>query len=109
MMIEKGFCLTAGNGKGESGLAAFAWDAEGEKLAVALEEDGSDQCSSGRIAVFATSYKPIIGMRLLGFTAENPMQPASPAADGAHWICGNCLLRLSCRMTSLAWRALITS
>ncbi|BDA41088.1 Aladin [Coccomyxa sp. Obi] len=70
-----------GGGKEGSGLAAFAWDAEGEKLAVALNEEGSDQSSSGRIAVFATSYKPIMGMRLLGFTAEKPVQPPSPAPD----------------------------
>ena len=77
-------CLTIGSGKEAPGLATFAWDAEGEMLAVALSEDSSGQCSSGRIALFATSYKPITGMRLLGFTAEKPAQPPSSAPDGAH-------------------------
>ncbi len=76
--------LTTGSGKEGCGLAAFAWDAEGEKLAVALSEEGSDQCSSGRIAVFAMSYRPIMGMRLLGFTAEKPALPPTSAPDGAH-------------------------
>ncbi|KAK9916706.1 hypothetical protein WJX75_006010 [Coccomyxa subellipsoidea] len=74
---------------GEAGprAAAFAWDAEGERLAVALEP--SEPGSTGRIAIFATSYKPILAMRLLGFAAEKPGHPAATAptengpSDGA--------------------------
>lgn len=77
-------------------MAAFAWDAEGERLAVALEP--SEQGSTGRIAIFATSYKPILAMRLLGFAAEKPGHPAATAPNGAHrllqwkWMCPACRL-----------------
>ena len=73
-------CWTTGDEAGPR-VAAFAWDAEGERLAVALEP--SEQGAVGRIAIFATSYKPILAMRLLGFVAEKPQEPKAAAPSGA--------------------------
>ncbi|CAK0756530.1 hypothetical protein CVIRNUC_002463 [Coccomyxa viridis] len=51
----------------EAGLVqGFAWDAAGERLAVAL--DGAQQ----RVAVFATAYEPIMTLRFLGSIPLSP-------------------------------------
>jgi hypothetical protein len=55
------------------GVAALAWDADGERLAVAFsDETGGQQ----RAAVFATTQSPILSMRLLALVAESPPLPA---------------------------------
>ena len=47
-------------------MQGFAWDAAGERLAVAL--DGAQR----RIAVFATAYEPIMTLRFLGSIPLSP-------------------------------------
>ena len=47
-------------------MQGFAWDAAGERLAVAL--DGAQQ----RVAVFATAYEPIMTLRFLGSIPLSP-------------------------------------
>ncbi len=48
-------------------MVAFAWDAHGERLALAFRDaEGGPAC----IAVFATTQRPILTLRLLGIAAE---------------------------------------
>ena len=47
-------------------MQGFAWDAAGERLAVAL--DGAQR----RVAVFATAYEPIMTLRFLGSIPLTP-------------------------------------
>ena len=60
-------------------VRSFAWDAAGERLAVAL--DGAQR----RIAVFATAYEPILTLRFLGSIPLSPglMHNFTPAAIAA--------------------------
>lgn len=65
---------TAGD-DAEPSVATLAWDAQEERLAVALK---GGQAGKGSVAVFATSYKPIMSIRLLGTAADPP-----PESSGA--------------------------
>ena len=47
-------------------MQGFAWDAAGERLAVAL--NGAQR----QVAVFATAYEPILTLRLLGSIPFSP-------------------------------------
>jgi len=77
----------AGEGDAAPSVAAFAWDAEGERLAVALDEQKPQSGGSRRIAVFATAHKPMLAMQHLGFAAQSTAQPGP---DGTHRVqCSN--------------------
>ena len=73
-VIHAASCGCAGTGE-ESGrraalVEAFAWDAPGDRLALAYSAEGENERSAARIAVFAMQQKPILSMRLLGLAAE---------------------------------------
>lgn len=62
-------------------MAAFAWEAEGERLAVALDENEPQPGGRRRIAIFATTHKPMLAVQHLGFAARSSAQPGP---SGSH-------------------------
>ena len=72
-------------GEQAAAVAAVAWDAPGERLALAYRAKGSkNEPEAVRIVVFATQQKPILSMRLLGLAQEPQSAAAGTQPATAH-------------------------